>query len=110
MVTHAVLNGGLSQQDRSYLLKVIAANTGLSEQEAVARIDETVAAAKKAREAVEQKARDAAEMARKSAILAAMMAAAVSLLGLVAAVWASTAAGHDRDHRRHLVIFGQPIW
>jgi type VI protein secretion system component VasF len=91
-------------------VKVIAADTGLSEQEADARIEEIVAAAKKAREAVEEKARDAAEMARKSAILAAMMAAAVSLLGLVAAVWASTAAGHDRDHRRHLVIFGQPIW
>jgi hypothetical protein len=110
IVTHAVLNDGLSQVDRSYLVKVIAADTGLSEQEADARIEETVAAAKKAREAVEEKARDAAEMARKSAILAAMMAAAVSLLGLVAAVWASTAAGHDRDHRRHLVIFGQPIW
>lgn len=110
LLAETVVSGTLAGDDRTYVARVVAANTGLTEQEAAVRVDEVIAAANKARDAAVQKARDAAEVARKSAILAALLAAAVSLLGLVAAVWASTSGGVDRDRARQLTLFGQPVW
>jgi len=105
-----VSEGGLTADDRAYLVKVVAANSGLTEAEADKRVTEAFTAAKNARAKAEEAARDAAEVARKSALMAGLLTAIVSLLGLIAAVSASSAAGRDRDAGRELRIFGHEVW
>ncbi len=107
----SLANGSLAQADKDYLAGVIATRTGLSPADAARRIDESYnTVVSKSRE-LETKARDAAETARRAGVMTAFLAAAVALCGLIAAAWAASSGGRDRDENRHLVVFGQQrLW
>ena len=89
-------DGSLKSGDRTYLSQVVSRQTGLSEADAQRRVDETFAQAKSMKDAAEQRVRDAADKARKQAVVAGFLAAAASLIGLVAAAWA---AGIGQEHQ-----------
>ena len=80
-------------EDRTYLSGVVAANTGVAQADAEARVDQAVANAQAARDA----AADAAETARKSAVIAAFITAAALLVSAIGAYWAASMGGRHRD-------------
>jgi hypothetical protein len=86
-----ILNGqghrGIPAEDRTYLVQLVAAQTGLPAPEA----DKRVAA-------VTAQAIDNLSRARRSAVLLAFMAGAASLLGAVVAWYAAGAGGRQRDN------------
>ncbi len=79
-------HSGVISDDRAYLVRLVAAKTGLAPPEAERRVDTAIANAK------ENLAR-----ARKSAVILAFMAGAAALLGAVAAWFAAMVGGQNRD-------------
>ena len=102
----AVYNDRLEPNDKTYLASVVAAQTGLSQDDAAKRVDEVFTAAQTAKNDAIAKARDAAESARRSGVLAAFLVAAVSLAGLVAAAGGASSGGVNRDEDRVPSIMG----
>jgi len=98
--------GSINSNDRAYLAQLVSRQTGLPDAEAQRRVDETYKRAQGMKEAAEVRVREAADKARKQAVIAGFLAAAASLLGLVAATWA---AGIGREHqttRQYPSLFG----
>jgi hypothetical protein len=90
----AALNDGtVAEEDRTYLASVVAANTGLSPEEAQARVDQTIANV----EAARQEAIEAARIARNTAIIGAFLLAASLLVSAIGAFWAAQKGGDHRD-------------
>ncbi|MGO4408068.1 hypothetical protein AB4Z10_27920 [Bosea sp. RAF48] len=89
----ALKNDKIEQSDRDYLASRLAARSGISEQDAQKRIDDSYARLSQARETAKQ----AAERARKIAVLTAFLTAAALLVGAAAAAWAATLGGEHRD-------------
>jgi hypothetical protein len=81
-------NGDVAANDRQYLARVVAARTGLSQEEAERRVSEVVTQAKQA-----------ADTARKAAIKAALWLAAAMLVGAVAAMLGAVEGGVLRDSK-----------
>jgi hypothetical protein len=77
---------GMLPEDRTYLVRLVAAQTGLAQPDAERRVDDVAARAK------ENIAR-----ARKSAVILAFAAGAAALLGAAAAWFAACAGGRVRD-------------
>lgn len=90
----ALGDGTLAADDRTYLANVVAANTGLTPDEAQARVDQVAANV----EAARQEAIEAARIARNTAIIAAFLLAASSLISAIGAYWAAQKGGNHRDH------------
>jgi hypothetical protein len=78
--------GDFNPADRTYLAQLVASRTGLSQAEAEARVDQTIS-----------KAKAVADKARKGGIIAAFLAAASLMAGLVAAWSAAMIGGSHRD-------------
>jgi hypothetical protein len=76
----------MQPEDRAYLVRLTAANTGLAQPDAERRVDEVAARAK------ENIAR-----ARRSAVILAFTAGAAALLGAAASWFAACAGGRVRD-------------
>lgn len=94
--SNAALTGTpVSDEDKTYLANTVAANTGLTPDEAKARVDQTVTNI----EAARQKVIDAAEAARKTTVLAAFLLAASLLVSAVGAYWAAGMGGRHRDEQ-----------
>ena len=89
----SALSGELSTDDRAYLVQAVAANTGLPEAEAQARVDQVVTAIDTAK----AQALEAADAARKMTVLAAFLTAASLLVSAVGAYWAAQKGGNHRD-------------
>lgn len=89
----SAVSGELSADDRTYLVQVVADNTGLTDEEAQARVDQVVTAI----DNVKAQAADAAEAARKTGVLAAFLTAASLLVSAVGAFWAAQKGGQHRD-------------
>ncbi|MHB1109047.1 MAG: hypothetical protein ACYCZU_01820 [Devosia sp.] len=89
----SAVSGELAADDRIYLAQVVAENTGLSAEEAQARVDQVVTAIDTAR----TQAAEAAEAARKTGVLAAFLTAASLLISAVGAFWAAQKGGQHRD-------------
>ncbi len=89
----ALGDGTVAEADRTYLANVVAANTGLTPEEAQARVDEVSANV----EAARQQAIEAARIARNTAIIAAFLLAASSLVSAIGAYWAAQKGGNHRD-------------
>jgi hypothetical protein len=90
----ALVDGAVADEDRAYLVTVVAANTGLAADAAQARVDQVIANVEAARlEAVE-----AARIARNTAIIAAFLLAASSLVSAIGAYWAAQKGGNHRDN------------
>ena len=77
---------GVSADDRGYLIQQVAAETGLSPQEAERRVDSVIANAK-----------TAVTRSRRSTIILAFSLAASLLLGAAAAWAGASAGGRHRD-------------
>jgi hypothetical protein len=90
----ALGDGTVAAEDRTYLANVVAANTGLSPEEAQARVDQVSTNV----EAARQQAIEAARVARNTAIIAAFLIAASSLVSAIGAYWAAQKGGNHRDN------------
>lgn len=87
--------GELPDADRTYLAQLVAEQSGLSEEEAAARVDEvTTAMDEAAAQAVE-----VAEEARKMTVIGAFIVAASFLVSAIGAFWAAQKGGDHRDKR-----------
>jgi hypothetical protein len=82
----AASHRGVQPDDRTYLIRSVAAHTGLAEPDATRRVDEAIA-----------RAHDDLTRARRSAAILAFMIGAAALLGAAAAWFAACAGGKHRD-------------
>ncbi len=98
--------GSLSAGDRTYLAQMVSRQTGLPEADAQRRVDETYARAQGMKEMAERRVREVADTARKQAVVAGFLAAAASLMGLVAAAWAAGLGREHQNTRHYPTIFG----
>jgi hypothetical protein len=81
-----VTRGKLSDDDRAYLTRIVMDNTGMSETEANARVDQAVAGLY-----------EATEKARKFGILLTFLTAASLAIGAAASWWAAIVGGNHHD-------------
>jgi hypothetical protein len=93
ILAKSVTSGELPAADRAYLAELIAARTGIPNEEAQKRVDEAVAQIKMA----EVKAREAADAARKAAAQASLYTALSLLIGAFIASAAAALGGRQRD-------------
>ena len=93
ILARSVTSGELPAADRTYLAGLIAAHSGVSQQDAEQRIDQSVAQLK----AAATKTREAADAARKAASLAAFYTALSMLIGAFIASVAAAIGGRQRD-------------
>jgi hypothetical protein len=77
---------GLASDDRAYLVRLTAANTGLAPPEAEKRVETIIT-----------QARDNIGKARRASVILAFMAGAAALLGAAVAWFAACAGGNHRD-------------
>lgn len=99
--------GEISDADRAYLVSAAAARTGLTPDQVNTRVDDTIAAAKKARtdaaaavETAKATAIKAAETARIGAVLTGFLIAAAALVAAAAAYIGAVRGGQHRDSGR----------
>lgn len=86
-------NGDVPAADKTYLAQLVAARTGLSQEDAQKRVDEVVAKAKDA----ETKARQAADAARKATAYLSLFTGFSMLIGAFIAAAAAALGGRQRD-------------
>jgi hypothetical protein len=79
---------GLQSDDRAYLVRLVAARTGLAATDAEKRVNEVVA-----------RAGDNIKRARRSAVVLAFMVGVAALAGAATAWFAAIAGGEHRDGR-----------
>jgi hypothetical protein len=90
ILARSLASGSVDAGDKSYLAQLIAAHTGMSQQEAEQRIDQTIENAKNA-------ALQAAEQARKATMLIGFWIVFIMLVAGIVSAWAGTVGGHHRD-------------
>lgn len=93
ILARSVSEGALADRDRSHLANLVAANSDLGPDAALARVDEVQADIAAARDT----ALDGVEQARIAGVVFGFIAAATLLIGAVAAFFAAIAGGHHRD-------------
>jgi hypothetical protein len=93
ILAQGATTGEIAEPDRAYVAQVVAANTGLSEADARARVDQTITAIDTAR----QQAVETAEAARRTTVVGAFLIAASLLVSAIGAYWAATKGGNHRD-------------
>ena len=93
ILARSIANGSLDPGDRTYLAKLVAARTGISQQDAEKRIDDTVAQMK----AAEEKMKQAADAARKASAEASFFLFFSMLIGAFIACTAGALGGRQRD-------------
>lgn len=86
---------GLQADDRNYLVRLVAAVTGLSPPDAERRTDQVIGQAK-----------DNISRARRTGVILGFMVGAAALLGAAAAWYVAAAAGRFRDRREA----PHPLW
>lgn len=89
----ALGDGTVPEADRTYLANVVAANTGLTPEESASRVDAVIVAI----DGAKQDALEAARIARNTAIIAAFLLAATTLVSAIGAYWAAQKGGNHRD-------------
>ena len=99
ILSKGVRDGEVSSGDRTYLADLIAARTGISQQEAAQRVDSALSQMK----AAEVKARQVAEAARKAAAAASICTALSMLVGAFIASVAAALGGGQRDSHQPVV-------
>lgn len=83
---------GMQADDRTYLVRLVESTTGLAPADAQARVND-----------VATRAKQNIDRARNSGVILAFMTAAAALIGAIAAWFASTAGGRQRDGV-------EPVW
>lgn len=89
----SAISGEISEGDKTYLAMLITARTGLSQQDAQKRIDDTW----KMIEETKAKARQAADTARKSAVKTTLLGALSLVIGAFIAAVSAILGGKLRD-------------
>jgi hypothetical protein len=87
---------GMLPEDRTELIRIVTARTGLSQPEAERRVDDVIARAK-----------ENISRARKSSVILAFSAGAAALLGLVIAWFAACEGGRHRDGTPPSLMWGR---
>lgn len=100
IIEGALSDGELADADRQYLASVVSARSGLTQEEAQARVDETWAQAQEAKATAEA----AAETARRIGLVAAFLTAASLFASAIGAYYGATLGGNHRD--RQVVVTG----
>jgi len=93
IITNGLAAGEVPPADRAYLSELIAARTGISQEDAQRRVDEAIDRGKQAA----ARAQEVAETARKTAAKVAMFGALALLIGAFVASAAAAYGGHLRD-------------
>ena len=93
ILARSIANGNLDPADRTYLARLIAARTGISQQDAEKRIDDTMNQMK----AAADKAKEAADAARKASAKASFYLFFSMLVGAFIASAAGAIGGRQRD-------------
>jgi hypothetical protein len=93
IMAKSLKDGSLSAPDKTYLAKLVAARTGLSQADAEKRVDEVYAQAKDA----EAKVKQAADDARKAGAQLAIFTALSMIIGAFIAAAAAALGGAHRD-------------
>ncbi|HEY0295401.1 MAG TPA: hypothetical protein VGC69_08745 [Bordetella sp.] len=97
ILARSLANGNVSDEDQSYLVKVIAQRAGVDEAAAKQRLTQVEEQAKQAAQQAGQKAREAADAARKAAAAFTLWAFASLLVGAFVASFCATIGGRARD-------------
>ncbi len=97
ILTASLAKGDISPDDKTYVAKVVAAQTGIDQPTAEARVTDIVNRSKQAVDDARQKAADAADKARKAAAAFALWGFASLLIGAFIASWMATIGGRTRD-------------
>lgn len=93
IVAEGGVSGGIAEDDSSFLSEAIASRTGLSQEEAAARVQSLNAEVQAAIES----AAEAANAARQLAVVTAFTLAASLLIAAAGAWWAAGMGGRHRD-------------
>jgi hypothetical protein len=93
IIAMGALQGDIPKEDRDYLSLLVAARTGLSNQDAQARVDAVLAKAKD----MKTKLQETADKARKVTATAAILAALSMVIGAFIACVAGALGGRQRD-------------
>jgi hypothetical protein len=100
VLVNGVVDGALAAEDRTYLAQLIAARTGISQPDAEARIDATLARIEEAK----VKAKEAADTAKKAATTIALVGALSLLVGAFIASVSAAIGGRQRDDEEDLMV------
>jgi hypothetical protein len=90
---NAAATGKLPEEDARYAAQVVSQRTGISQQEAEKRVNETYAQVEKKK----QEAKEAADKARKASAAAALLLFISLLIGAFVASYAAIVGGRQRD-------------
>jgi len=93
VIVHAVSEGDIPAADKTYLSQLVVARTGLSQADAIKRVDDVDGQVK----AAWVKAHQVADQASKAASYLSFFTAFSMLVGAFIAAVAATIAGHRRD-------------
>jgi len=93
IIAAGAVSGSVSDTDKTYLAQLVSQSTGLPQDQAQTRVNDTL----KAVDDAKAKAADVAEQARKTAVIAAFLTAASLLVSAVGAYWAAMKGGRHRD-------------
>ncbi len=102
ILINGTVRGEMPADDRAYLDRVVASRTGLSEADATARVDQTLANI----EAAKTEAREAADTAKQAATAIALAGAVSLMIGAFIASVAAAIGGRQRDDEEDLVAIG----
>lgn len=93
-----IARGTLTQDDKTYLARIVAARTGVGRDDAERRVDDVVTRAKAATEQAKTAARRTADDARKAAAYLSLWVFVSFLVGAFCASYAATIGGRQRDN------------
>lgn len=94
---HALQTGSLAQEDRRYVGQMLAQRTGLAQQDAEKRVDNTYTRLQAKSLAEETNAKDLADTARKASVYASLWLFISLLIGAFVASLAAIYGGRMRD-------------
>jgi hypothetical protein len=103
ILANGALTGTVTDADRAYLAQLVSTNTGLTPEEANARVTEVMTTVDQAK----AQAAAVAENARKMTVLGAFIVAASLLVSAVGAYWAAMKGGNHRDKQTVFAGFGR---
>lgn len=99
ILINGTLRGEMPADDRAYLDRVVASRTGLSEADATARVDQTLANI----EAAKTEAKEAADTAKQAATAIALAGAVSLMIGAFISAVAAAIGGRQRDDEEDLI-------
>jgi len=99
ILAQSAVNGQVSADDKTYLARLVASKTGLSEADATKRVDTVLAGIEDAK----NKAKSAADKARKASATSALVGALAMVIGAFIASAAAALGGRQRDEEEALL-------